>query len=310
MLFDELKLPVVKTTTKTGPQHRRRGAADARRSDESPVPRLVSEYRELVKLKGTYIDTLPTHDLRRDRPDPHQFQPDRRDHRAAELERSEPAEHSDPHRTRAARSAGRLWPATPITCWSTADYSQIELRVLAHYCRTKRCAEAFAEDMDIHAFVAAQVFGVPLEQVSKEQRGRAKAVNFGIIYGQTAFGLSKATRHEPDARRRASSTCISCGIRASARSSTRAWPTRADSGTCETILGRRRSRPRHQLPQPQPAFRRRALRRQHGHPGQRRRPDQAGHDRDPPPHHRREPPVADDHPGPRRTGVRRPARRR
>jgi DNA polymerase I len=75
----------------------------------------------------------------------------------------------------------------------TGDYSQIELRVLAHFCKDAALRAAFAEDRDIHQFVAAQVFGVPLEEVTKEQRGRAKAVNFGIIYGQTAFGLSRGT---------------------------------------------------------------------------------------------------------------------
>jgi DNA polymerase-1 len=73
-----------------------------------------------------------------------------------------------------------------------ADYSQIELRVLAHFCQDENLLEAFRTGLDIHAFVAAQVNGVPIEEVTKEQRSRAKAVNFGIIYGQTAFGLSRA----------------------------------------------------------------------------------------------------------------------
>src|SRR5205085_7051052 len=75
----------------------------------------------------------------------------------------------------------------------TADYSQIELRVLAHFSGDENLKRAFEEDLDIHAFVASQVFNVPLEQVTKEERGRAKTVNFGIVYGQSAFGLARQT---------------------------------------------------------------------------------------------------------------------
>jgi len=74
----------------------------------------------------------------------------------------------------------------------TADYSQIELRVLAHFCQDQALLEAFRTGQDIHTFVAAQIQGVTVDQVTREQRGAAKAVNFGIIYGQTPFGLSKA----------------------------------------------------------------------------------------------------------------------
>jgi DNA polymerase-1 len=75
----------------------------------------------------------------------------------------------------------------------SADYSQIELRILAHFCQDEALNQAFREDRDIHAFVASQVNNVSLENVTKEMRARAKAVNFGIIYGQTAFGLAQGT---------------------------------------------------------------------------------------------------------------------
>ena len=74
-----------------------------------------------------------------------------------------------------------------------ADYSQIELRVLAHFCGDENLRDAFMNDHDIHAFVAAQINDIPLEKVTKEQRSRAKTVNFGIVYGQSAFGLSRQT---------------------------------------------------------------------------------------------------------------------
>jgi DNA polymerase I len=74
----------------------------------------------------------------------------------------------------------------------TADYSQIELRVLAHFCGDEALKKAFADDQDIHALVASEVHGVPLDQVTSEMRRKAKAVNFGVIYGQSAFGLAKS----------------------------------------------------------------------------------------------------------------------
>ncbi|MCK4601996.1 MAG: DNA polymerase I, partial [Phycisphaerae bacterium] len=76
----------------------------------------------------------------------------------------------------------------------SADYSQVELRVLAHFCEDPTLIQAFQADQDIHRIVAAEVFGVKLDEVTPQQRGRAKGVNFGIIYGQTAFGLSRALR--------------------------------------------------------------------------------------------------------------------
>jgi DNA polymerase-1 len=84
-------------------------------------------------------------------------------------------------------------PRNPDERLIVADYSQIELRVLAHFCQDAALIRAFAEDHDIHAFVASQVNNVPLEGVTREMRSRAKAVNFGIIYGQTAFGLAQTT---------------------------------------------------------------------------------------------------------------------
>jgi DNA polymerase-1 len=84
-------------------------------------------------------------------------------------------------------------PRGPDEVLIVADYSQVELRMLAHFCEDEALISAFAEDQDIHAFVAAEVNGVPLSAVTPEMRSRAKAVNFGIVYGQTAFGLAQTT---------------------------------------------------------------------------------------------------------------------
>lgn len=192
VLYDELKLPVLKSTAKKA------RSTDAETLDmlveqtSHAVPRLVKEYRELVKLKGTYIDTLPTMIC----PGTGRIHTSFSQTTAitGRLSSSDPNLQNIPIRTELGRQIRRAFVARNAEhVLVTADYSQIELRVLAHYCRDDALRRAFAEDMDIHAFVAGQVFGVPIEQVSKEQRGRAKAVNFGIIYGQTAFGLSRTT---------------------------------------------------------------------------------------------------------------------
>ena len=191
VLFDELKLPVGKRT-KTGP------STDAETLDtlawqtDHPVPRLVREYRELAKLKGTYVDTLPQMLCPRTGRVHASF-----NQTAAvtgRLSSSDPNLQNIPIRTELGRQIRRAFvPHEPGHVLLTADYSKIELRVLAHFCRDNALIEAFALDRDIHQFVAGQVFGVPLDEVTREQRSRAKAVNFGIIYGQSAFGLSRTT---------------------------------------------------------------------------------------------------------------------
>lgn len=191
VLFDELKLPVIRQT-KTG------RSTDAETLDtlawqtQHPVPRLIREYRELAKLKGTYVDTLPTMICPRTGRIHASF------HQTAaitgRLSSSDPNLQNIPIRTElGGRIRKAFVPRDADHVLLTADYSQIELRVLAHFCQDEALLRAFTEDRDIHQFVASQVFGVPLEEVTPVQRGRAKAVNFGIIYGQTAYGLSRGT---------------------------------------------------------------------------------------------------------------------
>jgi len=191
VLFDKLGLPVVRKT-KTG------RSTDAETLDtlafetNHPVPALVKEYRELIKLKGTYIDTLPQMIC----PQTGRIHAGFNQTSAitGRLSSSDPNLQNIPIRTEMGRRIREAFvPRDADHVLLTGDYSQIELRVLAHFCKDEALRAAFAEDRDIHQFVAAQVFGVPLDQVTKEQRSRAKAVNFGIIYGQTAYGLSRAT---------------------------------------------------------------------------------------------------------------------
>ncbi len=191
VLFDELHLPVMRKT-KTG------RSTDAETLDAlafetgHAVPMLVKEYRELVKLKGTYIDTLPNMICARTGRIHAGF--NQTSAITGRLSSSDPNLQNIPVRTEVGRRIREAFVARDAQhVLLSADYSQIELRVLAHFCKDSALQAAFAEDRDIHQFVAGQVFGVPLEEVTKEQRGRAKAVNFGIIYGQTAYGLSRTT---------------------------------------------------------------------------------------------------------------------
>jgi DNA polymerase-1 len=146
----------------------------------------------LQKLRGTYVDALPLARSRRTGRVHTSFS-----QTAAitgRLSSSDPNLQNIPIRTELGREIRRAFiPRTPEERLIVADYSQVELRVLAHFCQDEALIQAFAEDRDIHAFVASQVNGVPLAEVTKDMRARAKAVNFGIIYGQGPFGLAQTT---------------------------------------------------------------------------------------------------------------------
>jgi DNA polymerase-1 len=191
ILFDKLGYRVVKKT-KTARSTDAETLEVLAAETGDPVPMLVLEYRELQKLRGTYVEALPnalSGRTGRIHTSYHQTGAV-----TGRLSSSEPNLQNIPVRTELGRQIRRAFvPRSPDELLIVADYSQIELRVLAHFCQDSALVEAFAADRDIHAFVAAQVNGVPLDAVTREMRGRAKAVNFGIIYGQSAFGLSRTT---------------------------------------------------------------------------------------------------------------------
>jgi DNA polymerase-1 len=188
LLFSELKLPVIKRT-KTGP------STDASVLEElaavHPLPAKIVEHRQYAKLLNTYVDALPT-----------MVHPEtKRVHTSfnqvvaatGRLSSNNPNLQNIPIRTaegREIRSAFK--PGPPGWKLLAADYSQIELRVLAHFSGDETLRNAFANKEDIHTLVASQVEDVPLAEVDGDMRRRAKAVNFGIIYGQSPFGLAKA----------------------------------------------------------------------------------------------------------------------
>jgi DNA polymerase-1 len=156
-------------------------------SEQHEVPRLVLEYRHLSKLKSNYVDALP---LLADT--------DSRVHTTFQaaatstgrLSSVNPNLQNIPVRTELGREIRAAFTATPGTQLLSADYSQIELRLLAHFSGDPLLIRAYAEGTDVHTHTASEVFGVPVETMDKETRNRAKAVNFGIVYGISAFGLA------------------------------------------------------------------------------------------------------------------------
>ncbi len=191
VLFDERKLPVIKRT-KTLRSTDADVLEQLAEQHDDPIPKLLLEYRELTKLKGTYVDSLPEMvNPRTGRVHPSFHQTGAVTGR---LSCSDPNLQNIPIRTELGAAIRRAFvPGDPDSVLVKADYSQIELRVLAHFCKDENLIAAFREDRDIHAFVAAQLAGVLIDQVTKDQRARAKTVNFGIVYGQSAFGLARQT---------------------------------------------------------------------------------------------------------------------
>ncbi|MFH2008386.1 MAG: DNA polymerase I [bacterium] len=185
LLFDHLGLKPVRKT-KTG------YSTDAevleQLADAHPVAALIHEYRQLQKLKGTYVDALPRLVDRGGRLHTSYNQAVAATGR---LSSSDPNLQNIPVRTELGREIRRAFVAPEGSLLVSADYSQIELRVLAHLSGDAVLAEAFLRDEDVHARTAAEVFGVFPDTVDREQRRVAKAVNFGMIYGQSAFGLAR-----------------------------------------------------------------------------------------------------------------------
>jgi DNA polymerase-1 len=187
VLFERLGLPVLKRT-KTGP------STDADVLEQlaatgAAVPTLLLEYRELQKLRSTYVDVLPL----RVHPLTGRIHTNFSQVGAAtgRLSSSEPNLQNIPIRTVRGQEIRKGFVPAPGWKFVIADYSQIELRLMAHLSGDPAFIDAFTRGQDIHRQTAALIFGVPLESVTPEMRGRAKTINFGTIYGQGAFALSR-----------------------------------------------------------------------------------------------------------------------
>ena len=156
-------------------------------AEQHEVPRLVLEYRHISKLKSTYIDALP---LLADAESRVHTTFQAAATATGRLSSVNPNLQNIPIRTELGREIRAAFISAPGTQLLSADYSQIELRLLAHFSGDPLLVRAYQNNEDIHTLTASEVFGVPAETMDKETRGRAKAVNFGIVYGISAFGLA------------------------------------------------------------------------------------------------------------------------
>ncbi|MEE8266463.1 MAG: DNA polymerase I [Acidiferrobacterales bacterium] len=187
ILFDKLGLPVLKKTPKGAPST----AEDVLQelALDYPLPNIILEYRGLSKLKSTYTDKLPemiNAETGRVHTSYHQAVA-----ATGRLSSSNPNLQNIPVRTTEGRRIRQAFIPADGCKMVSADYSQIELRIMAHLSGDAGLQQAFAQGLDVHRATAAEVFNVPLDQVTSDMRRNAKAINFGLIYGMSAFGLAR-----------------------------------------------------------------------------------------------------------------------
>lgn len=189
VLFDELKLPAQRRTGVTGEPSTNQETLERLAVLGHPLPRLIVEHRQVAKLKGTYVDALPA----LVNPDTGRVHASFNQTVAAtgRLSSSDPNLQNIPVRTEQGRQIRQAFLPEPGWLLLTADYSQIELRLLAHFTQDEALLQTFAEDRDIHTAVAAQIHGVAEDAVTPAMRRAAKTVNFGVIYGISAHGLAQ-----------------------------------------------------------------------------------------------------------------------
>ena len=189
ILFDDMKLPGGKKSSKTGAWQTNVDVLEKLATEGHTIPQKVMEYRQFAKLKSTYTDALVT------QVNEHTGRVHTSFHMAAtttgRLSSNDPNLQNIPIRTAEGRKIRRAFIPEEGNILVAADYSQIELRILAHIAEIEALKEAFAKGTDIHAMTASEVFGVPIEGMDPMVRRQAKAINFGIIYGISAFGLAR-----------------------------------------------------------------------------------------------------------------------
>lgn len=187
ILFEKLELPIIKKTPKGAPSTSEEVLQEL--ALDYPLPKLIMEYRGLTKLKSTYTDKLPkmiNHRTGRVHTSYHQAVA-----ATGRLSSTDPNLQNIPIRTEAGRKVRKAFVPRDGFKIVAADYSQIELRIMAHLSGDEGLLTAFSEGKDIHRATAAEVFNVSVEDVTDNQRRSAKAINFGLIYGMSAFGLAR-----------------------------------------------------------------------------------------------------------------------
>jgi len=188
ILYDKLGLPILSKTAKGQASTAESVLAELAEQGYA-LPQVLMDYRSVSKLKSTYTDKLP------EQINPRTGRIHTSYHQAVaatgRLSSSDPNLQNIPIRTAEGRRIRQAFVAAPGYRLVAADYSQIELRIMAHLAQDEGLLDAFRHDRDVHRATAAEVFGVELEQVSHDQRRSAKAINFGLIYGMSAFGLAK-----------------------------------------------------------------------------------------------------------------------
>ena len=187
ILFDKLGLPVLSKTPKGQPSTAESVLQEL--AHDYPLPKLILDYRALSKLKSTYTDKLP----QQVNAETHRVHTSYHQAVAAtgRLSSTDPNLQNIPIRSAEGRRIRKAFIAPPERCLLAADYSQIELRIMAHLSRDENLTAAFEQELDVHRATAGEVFGVSLDDVSDDQRRAAKAINFGLIYGMSAFGLAR-----------------------------------------------------------------------------------------------------------------------
>lgn len=187
ILFEKLELPIIKKTPKGAPSTSEEVLQEL--ALEYPIPEMIMQYRGLSKLKNTYTDKLPNminHRSGRVHTSYHQAVT-----ATGRLSSTDPNLQNIPIRNEEGRRVRQAFVPRDGYKFVAADYSQIELRIMAHLSQDQGLLDAFSQGKDIHRATASEVFDTPLDEVTAEQRRSAKAINFGLIYGMSAFGLSR-----------------------------------------------------------------------------------------------------------------------
>ena len=187
VLYEKLKLPVLKKTPKGQPSTNEETLQ--RLSEEYELPKIILQYRTLAKLKSTYTDSL----IKIENPATQRIHTSYQQAitSTGRLSSTEPNLQNIPIKTAEGRRIREAFVPEKGNVLISADYSQIELRIMAHLSKDKNLTNAFNKGLDVHSSTAAEVFGVNIENVTDEQRRSAKAINFGLMYGMSAFGLTR-----------------------------------------------------------------------------------------------------------------------